>query len=271
MIRGLLLKTWRETWMLTLICGVAAAAAEVLLTCIVPQFIEQLPTVLINMPFVRDVLSGLLGIQLDDTISPRVFSAILWVHPVVFAILFTHQIMFHTRYPVAEIDRGTIDLLLGLPVSRSRVYVCEALAALMSILIVIGFAMFGHVIGRLFVEAGFYPPLGLILVILVHLLLLTIAVGGITSVLSSIANRRVYAVGWAVGVLLASILISFAAQWWPAVRPVAVVSVVQYYDPAWVLMHGRWPLGNNAVLLIVGPTCWLIGAVITTRRSICTV
>ena len=84
-------------------------------------------------------------------------------------------------------------------------------------------------------------------------------------------DRRDYAIGWTVAILLMSMLLSFAAQWWPAVEPLAVVSVLNYYFPAGVLTDGQWPTENNIVLLAVGLSCWCLGGVITARRSICTV
>ncbi len=271
MMGGLLLKTWRETRWLTVFCCAAILVAEVVLTGIVPRFQQNLPMMLTGFPFMRDLLGGLLGIKIRDTVSPAVFSAILWVHPVVFVILWSHQVIFHTRYPVAEIDRGTIDLLLGLPVSRWRVYVCEALAATMSVVLVMGFAVAGHLIGRSFAKSGFYPPMGQIGIVLVNLLLLLLAIGGITSLLSAVCNRRGHAIGWAVAVLAASSLVSFAAQWWPRLETLAKLSVVDYYGPAGVLMGRGWPVRNMIVMAVVAVVSWVLGAWITARRSICTV
>ncbi|MCC6681786.1 MAG: hypothetical protein IT445_12865 [Phycisphaeraceae bacterium] len=271
MMCGLLLKTWRETRWLTVICCAAILVVEVVLTCIVPRLQQNLPTMLNSFPFMRDMISGLLGIKVRNTISPAVFSAILWIHPVVFVILWAHQVIFHTRYPAAEIDRGTVDLLLGLPVSRGWVYLSEALAATMSVILVIGFALLGHVIGRSLARSGFYPPVGQILIILLNLLLLLLAIGGITSLFSAMSNRRGYAIGWAVAVVAASSLVSFAAQWWPILETPATVSVMEYYYPAGVLMGGGWPVRNMIVLAAVAMVTWSLGASITTRRSICTV
>ena len=127
MNRGLVLKSIREVWIISALFGVALMIVETLLAYVLPTFSEQLSTVWLDLPFVRNMLRALLGVDVGDQIGPNVFASIAWVHPVVLTIIGAHATIFATRVPVGEIDRATIDVLLGLPVSRWDVYRAELL------------------------------------------------------------------------------------------------------------------------------------------------
>ena len=63
---------------------------------------------------------------------PGAVESIGWVHPVVLAITWVDAIIATTRVPAAEVDRGTIDVLLGLPISRFNLFASETLVWLAS-------------------------------------------------------------------------------------------------------------------------------------------
>ena len=126
-MRGLLAKTLHEVWLPTLLFGCSLLAVKGLLTFILPQIQQGFGDILDQIPFLRSLLAGLLGTELGEELNARTLQAFLWVHPVVLALVWGHEIAFCTRMPAGEIDRGTIDVLFSLPVSRRTVYVCESL------------------------------------------------------------------------------------------------------------------------------------------------
>lgn len=144
MMCGLLTKSLYEVWLSTLLFGFSLLAVTALLTYILPQIQEGLSGVLDEIPFVRSILTALLGTELGDEITARTMQAFLWVHPVVLALVWAHEITLCTRMPAGEIDRGTIDVLLGLPVSRRAVYFCESIVWLVSGLLIIVMGLLGH-------------------------------------------------------------------------------------------------------------------------------
>ena len=117
-MRGLFTKSLHEVWLTTLLFGLSLLAVEALLTYVLPQIQEGLGGVFDEIPFLRSMLAALLGTELGDDITARTMQAFLWVHPVVLALVWAHEIPLCTRTPAGEIDRGTIDVLLSLPVSR---------------------------------------------------------------------------------------------------------------------------------------------------------
>jgi ABC-2 type transport system permease protein len=197
-------------------------------------------------------------------------SAFVWVHPVVLAILWAASIIFCTRYPAAEIDRGTIDVLLGLPVSRRGVYLCETAGWLSAGLVILAFGAIGYLIGSRAMELEQRPALALVALVMVNLYGVYLAVGGLTCLVSSLSDRRGRAVAVIFAVVLASFLLNFLAQFWDPAKHLVFLSVLDYYQPAAILRDGAIAPADLIMLFAIGLTGWAAGLEITARRSICT-
>ena len=125
MNRGLLDKSAREVLPMTLLCGVGALAFEVLLAFVIRSFEVQIAEHWIQIEAVRNILKALIGSEVGDQIDPRAMTSIAWVHPILLTLLWGHEIALCSRTPAGEVDRATIDVLFGLPVSRWSMYLSE--------------------------------------------------------------------------------------------------------------------------------------------------
>jgi ABC-2 type transport system permease protein len=269
-MRGVLIKILRETWLGMLLFSVALLIIEVLLNLIMPQILEQMDVMMARMPFVKDFLAALLGIDIEAEITAQLMQAFVWVHPTVLALLWANETMFCTRFPVGEIDRGTIDVLLGLPVSRRAIYFCETLGWLAGGALMLGAGAIGYAIGSQAMPLESRPESALVWLILLNLFCLYIALGGVTFLISSLSERRTRAVFTVFAIALASFLLNFLAQFWSPAESFAFLSIVEYYRPANILKTGSLPFGDIAVLLAIGGVAWIAGCEITARRNICT-
>lgn len=270
-MRGLLTKTLHEVWLTTTLFGLSLLAVEALLTYILPQIQAGFGDVFDEIPFVRSMLAALLGTELGDEITARTMQAFLWVHPVVLALVWAHEIIFCTRMPAGEIDRGTIDVLLGLPVSRRELYFCESIVWLVSGLLVLLMGLVGHRIAAPTMPQEMRPALSLALLVTANLYCVYVAVGGIAFLVSALSDRRGRAMAIVFGIVLASFMLNFVAQFWEPAKQIAFLGVMEYYQPAQVLQNGDPPFRDAAVLLFVGGSAWLLGGEVVARRSICTV
>lgn len=270
-MRGLLTKTLLEVWLTTLLFGLALLAATMLLTYVLPQIHQALGAVLDQLPLVRFMLSGLLGTELGGEITARSLQALIWVHPAVLALVWAHEIFFCTRTPAGEIDRGTIDVLLSLPVSRRAVYGCESIAWLASGLFVLSMGLLGHRIAAPTIPAALRPELSRAILVMTNLYCVYIAVGGIALLVSALSDRRGRAVAAVFAILLASFLLNFLANFWPPAGHIAFLGILKYYQPVQILQHGDLPVRDVTVLLLVGGVAWVSGGEVLARRSICTV
>ena len=271
MMRGLFTKTLHEVWLTTTLFGFSLLAVKALLTYILPQIQEGWGELLEQIPFAKVMLSALLGTELGHEITARTMQAFLWVHPVVLALVWAHEITLCTRMPAGEIDRGTIDVLLGLPVSRRAVYLCESLVWLVSGLLVLVMGLVGHLLAAGAMPEEMRPGLPGAALVMANFYCVYVAVGGIAFLVSALSDRRGRAMGIVFGITLASFLLNFVAQFWDPARQIAFLGVMEYYQPAQILHTGDVPIRNVAILLLVGGSAWLLGGEVVARRSIRTV
>lgn len=271
MIRGLVVKALRDSWITAVVLAVALAGVELLLMNVLPQTQQMIGGVLAAMPIVRPILAALLGMPVGDGLSALVLQSILWVHPVVLALVWACAVVQTTRYPAGEIDRGTIDFLLGLPVSRRAAYVAETVVCLALGAFVIGVGSIGYFAGAANVGGVALPAAGAIRLVLINMFCVFVAVAGLGFFVSSLSDRRGPAIAILFGLLLGSFLLNVLAEFWPPAQRVAFLSVLHYYQPARVLTTVTLPARHIMSLGGVGLVAWIAGAEITARRSIKTV
>lgn len=270
MNRGLLLKSWRETWPPTLLFGIALIIIEAILAFALPKFQAQLSAQLASTPFFRNLIGAMIGADVSGGIGPEMFAAIPWVHPVVLALAWAHSIVLCTRVPAGEVDRGTIDVLLALPVSRWQLFVTESAVWLAAALSVIAAAWLGNALGArlggnaLGIAPARFAPVA------ANLFVMTAAVGALAGLASSMSDRRGRALTVALLVILASFLLNYLAQFWEPADRIAWLSALQYHQPLRTLQGGRWPLADMSVLAGAGAVMWAAAGIVFARRDLAT-
>ncbi|MEE8458228.1 MAG: ABC transporter permease subunit [Phycisphaerales bacterium] len=271
MNRGLLAKSIHEAWLVTVLLSAALMLIEGILSYVLPTVMQDFSATLLQLPFFRTIIQALLGADVGDQLVPQTFVAIAWVHPTVLALVWTQAIVFCTRVPAGEIDRGTIDMLLGLPVSRWQVYVAETIVFLGSGLVMLLMALIGHRLGIMSVAAEDRPGIGTMLVIVANLYCMFVAVGGLAFMVSAIGYRRGRAISVVFGILIFSFMLNFLVQFWAPARVFAFLGVLNYYQPLPTVRTGDWPIGDMLALLAFGAVFWTAGGFWFARRDICTV
>jgi ABC-type transport system involved in multi-copper enzyme maturation permease subunit len=268
--RGLLIKSVREVWVTTVLIGLAVGLFEALLAYIIPNFFEELTGHLASLKFVENIFKGLLGSDLGGAIGPEAMASLPWVHPIVLALVWAHGIILCTRLPAEEIDRGTIGMLLALPISRTRIYVCDSVVWMCAGAVVVAMGLAGSLIGARFVTPEMRSDPSTLVIVVIHLYCLYLAVAGVACLVSSLSNRRGRAGGAVFAIVLVSFLLNFLAFFWVPAKNVAFLSVLHYYQPLRILRESAWPTADMLTLLAVGLVFWIAGAVAFARRDICT-
>ena len=268
---GLVNKATREVVWTTVLCAAGALLLEALLAFAFHSFRNQLAGQFAQMEFIQNILKSLLGTEIGGMITMQTMNSIAWVHPALMAILWAHAITICTRVPAGEVDRGKIDVLLSLPVSRRRIYVCESLVWALSGAMVVLFALLGCFLGNLFIPAQDRPDYVLLLIVLVNLFAVYATVGSLALLVSSLSDRRGRAVAVAFGIVIFSFLLNFLAQFWEPAQSLSFVGLLNYYRPLEILRDATWPTHNLIVLLTCSIMLWVTGGVIFARRDICTV
>jgi len=267
-MRGLLEKTWRETFWGTVAFAVGFGVAEGLLAYAIPTMFLPYAEELLKMEFLQPFLVGLLGERVEGAFERNNVIALAWLDPVVFAILWAHAIWVCSRAPAGEIDRGTADVLLGLPVSRFRLYLAESIGLAAGGVFVVAFGLFGNWIATWFLASGLEGVVRYTTMMAVNLYFVTLAVAGVVFAASAVSDRRGRAVGLSLFVVISSFLISFLAQLWSPFEHVRWLSVLRYYKPLDIVRYDAWPVNDMVTLFLVGAAFWGVGAVVFMRRDI---
>jgi ABC-2 type transport system permease protein len=271
MNRGILLKSAREVLPVTLLLGGLLMLMQGVLAYVLPTFSAQFSSQMLRVEFLRNVIQAMLGTDLAEGVGPQLFVAIAWVHPVVLALVWAHAIIVCTRVPAGEVDRGTIDVLLGLPVSRWGLYLSETVGWLVSgiVLLVLGAA--GNAVGTLLVaDTSLRPEPPRVALVVINQLCLYLAVGAAAWLASSLSDRRGRAIGVVFVVVVASFLLNYLAQFWEPARRAAPFGLLRYYRPLLILRDGALPARDAIVLGSVAILLWLSGGLIFARRDLAT-
>jgi ABC-type transport system involved in multi-copper enzyme maturation permease subunit len=271
MNRGLILRALRESWPMTLLLGLVLMAVEVALAFVLPRFGAQMSQEWLQMEFARGIMQAMLGTEIGNRIGPQMFQAMAWVHPVPLALVWAHAIISCTRVPAAEVDRGTVDVLLSLPVSRWEVFFSETVVWLGCGALLLGAALVGNLLGSLTLPSGQRPEISHLWIVLINFFCLYGTVGGLAWLVSSLNDRRGRAMTIVFLILLTLFLLNYLAEFWRPLEKFVFLSPLHYHRPVYVLGAGRWPWKDLAVLITAAATMWLAGGFVFARRDLCTV
>lgn len=265
---GVMVKSIRETWVSTLLFGVALAAVEGLLGYVFPTFAARLADQWLRLPFIQNIIKAMVGADVAGA-GPELFRALPWVHPVPLALVWAHGIVFCTRVPAGEVDRGTADVLLGLPVSRWGLHVSETVVWVAGVVLMLVLAAIGNAVGGSM--AGARVTAEQAGMIVVNLMGVALAVGAGTWVISAVSDRRGRAIGAAFSLVVLSFLLNYLAQHWKPAERMAFLSVLHYYRPLELMRTGAWPWRDIGVLAGAAAVMWSVAGWWSSRRDLMTV
>jgi len=268
---GLISKIVREVWVGTLLISTAMLGINALLTFIIPKIHEGFSQAIDHLPLARNMLSALLGTEIGEQVTAQAMQSFLWVHPVVLALLWVHETNLATRVPAGEIDRGTIDVILGLPISRRGLYAAEVFVWLVSGMVILAFGFLGHRLAAPAMPVELRPDTYTAMLVIVNLYCVYLAVGGIGFLVSACLSNRGIAMSIVFAIVLASFLLAFVAQFWPPAERLAFLGVLRYYTPADILRTGEFPLRDISILLAIAGVTLAAGCEVVARRNLCTV
>jgi ABC-2 type transport system permease protein len=270
-LRGLLMKIRLEVFWTVVWLSLGLFTVMLALTALLPRILGSIHSMFERMPMIRPLITALLGVDPGDRMSSELSQAFLWVHPTVLTLLWAHEIIYCTRMPAGEIDRGTADFLMCLPVSRWTVFAAETIGWLISGFCMLTSGYAGHFLASIFIRPEMRLSVTGTLMVMSNLAAVYLAVGGLTFLVSALSDRRGRAVGVVFAVLLASFLLNFLAQFVPSVNAFSFLSVISYYRPAIIIQSGVFPWRDIGVLLSMAVVLWISAGLVFRNRSICTV
>ncbi len=268
---GILSKIWMEVRWSVLWFSLGLCAIMGLLTALLPKILSNIHTMFHRMPIVKPLITALLGVDPGDQMSSQLSQAFLWVHPTVLTLIWAHEIMYCSRVPAGEVDRGTADFLLCLPVSRWKVFAAESIGWLISGTCLLAFGYAGHLVASLLVQPEMRLSVPHTMMVMANLGAVYLAVGSFAFLVSAMSDRRGRAIGVVFALMLASFLLNFLAQFQDWAKSISWLSFMNYYRPAIIIQTGLFPWVDVGILLCLAMTFWVASGLTFKMRSICTV
>lgn len=268
---GLLRKVLLEVRWPVVLFSLGLACIMALLTALLPKVLGEADEILGKLAFIRNILEGFIKQDTGAGITEKMMQAFLWVHPTVLALIWAHALMYCSRVPAGEIDRGSVDFLLGLPISRWRLYQAESIGFVMSGVVILSAGFGGHWMASSSLQPDMRPGAFATFSVMCNLFAVYLAVGGIAFLVSAFNDRRGRAIGIMFAILMVSFLINFVAQFWDPAKSIAFLSVMEYYRPAITINSGSFPKSDALILFSIATVAWISGGIVLNRRSICTV
>jgi ABC-type transport system involved in multi-copper enzyme maturation permease subunit len=213
-----------------------------------------------NVPWIQKFVSTLVGSDAVLLTKPEGMLSVGFSHPMVWAMLLAFAFTAASGSIAAEIDRGTMDLLATLPVSRPAIYASTSIAVLLMGLVLCWMVWLGAVVGiRIIGVADFRTDW--MAIAAANLCTTFVAIAGLSVALSAVAPRRGLAVAVAFGVVFYGFVLNFLKTMWPAAESIAFTSFLHYYEPLIVMRDTAWPWGHMAAMTATGIVFWTAGLI----------
>ena len=265
---ALMLKTARDHAALFLLTVGAVLLFEILFVLAMRSLAPELIAFISRRMFLQNMFRALLSLDMQAGISVNTLLVLGLVHPFLFAVTWGFLTTICTRVTVGEIDQGTADLLLTLPLSRSMIYVSTSLVWIVAAACLSAAAWLGLWLGNLAFPLRTTINFARMGIGAVNLFGLYLAIGGIASLISSSCNRRGIAVGISLAVLLSSYLTNFLASFIEFFRYIGFLGLLHYYHPVESVRDGAWPVRSLLILSAVAIVGWACGLLVFRRRDI---
>lgn len=165
-----------------------------------------------------------------------------------------------------DVERGSLLMVLSTPMARWRYLAGKYGAFVFGAVSILAAAWLGTWVGVQITGVDSIGSLVFVRVI-VSLLALTLAVGGIATLLSAWLSDGGQVTGIATGVVVGMFFLDFLAALWDPAAPFGPLSLFYYYDPQQVSLTG-FPERDLGVLFGVAAATFGLALVVFQRRDI---
>ncbi len=261
-------KTARDSCVTVGLASLATVGFVILFVYAMVNMGTELLKFVSQFPFLKNIFELSLGIRVEGDVSINILLAVSFTHLVVVVLAWGTIIAIVTRVSVGEVEQGTADLLLSMPVSRFTVSVSTTLvwifaAAQLAMCPLVGI----WIGGRVFAADDPIHFLSFVPVA-INLFALHLAIGGLSQLVSGIANRRGIAIGVVVGIALVSVTLNFIGPFIQPIQRLRFMGLLHYFRPVDIVQTARWPIQSCLVLLGIAIICWTIGTISFCRKDI---
>ncbi|OHB73164.1 MAG: hypothetical protein A2V70_18080 [Planctomycetes bacterium RBG_13_63_9] len=214
----------------------------------------------------------MLGLPLADLATPAGQLSIVYQHLVTLLISVGWAVGRGSASISGEIGRGTMDLILSLPVWRATVVVVPAVVAIVGAAILAASVLAGLWVGLSSVSMPGVPSAWQFLPGSINLFCMIFCLIGITTFVSSWNRDRWRTIALAMGVYIVSVIIKMVGRLWPEGAWLEYCTFLTAYRPQRLILMpdetGLLAWRCNLTLIGLGLVCYAAAAIVLTYRDI---
>lgn len=217
---------------------------------------------------IRKIFEATLGINVEGDVSINTLFSVSFTHGMVLMLTWGTLIATATRVTVGEIEKGTADLLLSLPVNRKEACVSFGLAGILIAMVMSCCPIIGVAIGMQIFETEEVVEIHRYLAPTVNFFAINLAIYCVSFMVGCLLDRRAQSVGFVVGVAFVSVVLNFVEPFLPNFQAIRYLGLLNYFRPVDIVRTGQWPIGSISVLLVVAALSVLIGVRVYSKKDI---
>lgn len=221
------------------------------------QYIDMLPS------FIKTIMGGE-ALKVGNIAG---FVAIGYQEPMVLILYMLYAVGVPTGLLAGEVQRGTMELIMGRQTTKTHVYICAGLITVAGMYALVLVMFLGTVTATNLYQFDQAVPLYSFFKLAMVGGMLASAVGGI-ALLAAACFRRSTAVSLAVAYLVVSYFVWIISEWWPRMKFLKTTTIFNYVDVQKIFNESTWPISNICVLLSILIVSTLLGGFIWSRRDL---
>ncbi len=231
------------------------------------SLLQQGDNLIPNIEWIRKLISAMLGADIAQFMTPTGMASFAFTHPMVWTLIIACILTMSSGGIAGEIDRGTMDVLAALPVSRGRIYTSLTFVTAVSGIPICAAVWSGvyiatHLLGRTDVD------MDALVVLTAHLYVVYVFLTCFSFAVSAMCSRRTTAIAIVFVFVFYSFVLNVAGAFWEPLRRIAFTGFLHYYVPLPIVRDRAWQWGDLRVLLAAAAVCWTVGLLALWRRDI---
>jgi ABC-2 type transport system permease protein len=227
---------------------------------------ENVRTLLKFLDLLPPIMKSVLGGEMLHVGNTSALITIGYQHPLVLFLYMFFAVGVPTSLLTGEVQKGTMELILSRPTTKTQVYLCAGILTLTGMFALVFVMFLGTVVGTNVYDFGEPIPLDPFFRIAINGGLLASTIGGI-ALLSAASFSRLYtALGAPVAYLVVNYFTHIIADYWPRMQFLKPVTLFKYvHSPK---LPTGWPLEDMSVLIVVLLVAAVAGGIIWQRRDL---
>ncbi len=222
--------------------------------------------------FLPGFVQSMVGVPLALLATPVGQLSILYVHAITLLVCVGWALGRGSDSVSGEISRGTLDLIISLPVWRVTVLIIPAIVTAVGSILLAASVSLGTILGLACVRfdqpvlaSSFLPGA-------FNLFCMIFCFTAITTFVSSWNRDRWWTIGIAGGFFVVELIVKLIARMWPEGSWLYALSFLSAFEPQELILlpdrGGRVAMQYDLTLIGVGLACYIAAAIVFNRRDI---